>query len=102
MLETGVLFANLPQGAMTLGLRAETVCVTANDAAATHGTAEVVERLGERTLVHTLLGDGSRLVAEDAGVSSVRPGDRIGLTIDAGAAHLFDADGLGHHRLEAR
>lgn len=102
LLDTEVPFAGLPQGAMTLGLRAETVRVTANDAAATQGTAEVVERLGERTLVHTLLSDGSRLVAEDAGVSSVRPGDRIGLTVDAGAAHLFDADGLGHHRPEAR
>ncbi|NIJ20931.1 multiple sugar transport system ATP-binding protein [Sphingomonas naasensis] len=100
MLDTAIRFAGLPQGAMTLGLRAETVCVTAGDDAATHGTAEVVERLGERTLVHTLLSDGSRLVAEDAGVSAVRPGDRIGLTIDAAAAHLFDATGLGHHRAE--
>jgi multiple sugar transport system ATP-binding protein len=100
LLDTAVPFAALPQGAMTLGLRAETVRVTAGNAAATHGTAEVVERLGERTLVHTLLSDGARLVAEDAGVSQVRAGDRVALTIDAGAAHLFDAGGLGHHRAE--
>jgi multiple sugar transport system ATP-binding protein len=49
-----------------------------------------------------LLSDGSRIVAEDAGVSAVRPGDAIGLTIDAAAAHLFDADGHGHHRAETR
>jgi multiple sugar transport system ATP-binding protein len=100
-LDSAVPFAGLPPGPMTLGLRAETVCVTAGDDAATYGTAEVVERLGERTLVHTLLSDGARLVAEDAGVSSVRAGDRVGLTIDAAAAHLFDAGGLGHHRPEA-
>jgi len=99
VLDTDVPFPG--QGPMTLGLRAETVCVTAGDDAATHGTAEVVERLGERTLVHILLGDGTRIVAEDAGVSSVRPGDRIGLAIDGAAAHLFDANGLGHHRAEA-
>jgi multiple sugar transport system ATP-binding protein len=101
-LDTRIPFASFPQGAMTLGLRAETVCVTAGEDAATHGVAEVVERLGERTLVHTLLSDGSRLVAEDAGVSAVRAGDRVGLTIDAAAAHLFDAGGLGHHPPEAR
>jgi multiple sugar transport system ATP-binding protein len=101
ILDSAVPFAGLPPGPMTLGLRAETVCVTAGDDAATYGTAEVVERLGERTLVHTLLSDGARLVAEDAGVSSVRAGDRVGLTLDAAAAHLFDAGGLGHHRPEA-
>jgi multiple sugar transport system ATP-binding protein len=101
IIETGVPFAALPAGDAILGLRAETVCVARGDDATTHGTAEIVERLGERTLVHTLLSDGARLVAEDAGVSAVRAGDRIGLTIDGAAAHLFDSAGLGHHRPEA-
>ncbi|KRC78959.1 ABC transporter ATP-binding protein [Sphingomonas sp. Root241] len=100
VVDTAVPFAGLRQSEMTLGLRAETVRVANGGDAATHGTAEVVERLGERTLVHTLLADGARLVAEDAGVSAVRPGDRVGLTIDGAAAHLFDAAGLGHHRTE--
>ena len=98
IVDTQVPFVPLPPGDATLGLRAETVCVTSGDDATIHGTAEIVERLGERTLVHTLLSDGARLVAEDVGVSSVRPGDRIGLAIDAAAAHLFDVAGLGHHR----
>lgn len=100
VVDTAVPFAGLRQGEMTLGLRAETVRVTNGGDAATHGTVEVVERLGERTLVHTLLADGARLVAEDAGVSAVRSGDRVGLTIDRAAAHLFDVAGLGHHRAE--
>ena len=60
----------------------------------------MVERLGERTLVHVALADGSRLVAEDAGDSAVRPGDRIGLKVEAAHAHLFDAEGLGYHPVE--
>jgi multiple sugar transport system ATP-binding protein len=96
LLETAVPMAGLPAGELTIGLRAESVCVS--DSASTHATAEVVERLGERTLVHCVLSDGSPLVAEDAGVSKVRAGDRVGLAIDAGAAHLFDASGIGHHR----
>ncbi|HEX8301346.1 sn-glycerol-3-phosphate ABC transporter ATP-binding protein UgpC [Sphingomonas sp.] len=96
-LDTAVPSAGLPQAGLTLGLRAESVRVAAPDGATTLGVVEVVERLGERTLVHTALADGSRLVAEDAGVSAVRAGDKIGLAIDARAAHLFDAGGLGHH-----
>jgi multiple sugar transport system ATP-binding protein len=96
VLTTAVPAAGLA-GTMTLGLRAEAVRIAAPDAGATQGTAEIVERLGERTLVHVALADGSRLVAEDAGVSAVRAGDRVGLAIDASAAHLFDANGIGHH-----
>ncbi|MES2443089.1 MAG: sn-glycerol-3-phosphate ABC transporter ATP-binding protein UgpC [Pseudomonadota bacterium] len=96
ILDTAVPTAGLPQGAMTLGLRAESVRVAARKPT-TRGTVDVVERLGERTLVHVALADGSRLVAEDAGISTVRAGDTVGLAIDARAAHLFDADGLGHH-----
>jgi multiple sugar transport system ATP-binding protein len=99
-LNTAVPASGLPRGAMTLGLRAESVRVSTKTAT-TRATVDVVERLGERTLVHATLSDGSGLVAEDAGVSPVRAGDTIWLTIDARAAHLFDAEGIGHHAEEA-
>lgn len=101
ILDTAVAFPGLPQGPLTLGLRPESVRIAAPEGASAQGTAEVVERLGERTLVHVSLHDGSRLVAEDSGVSAVRAGERVGLAIDARAAHLFDAQGLGHHAREA-
>jgi multiple sugar transport system ATP-binding protein len=101
-LDTAVSVETLPGGsALTLGLRAEAVRITAPEGASTQGTAEVVERLGERTLVHIALNDGSRLVAEDSGLSAVRAGERVGLAIDGSAAHLFDAQGVGHHAREA-
>jgi multiple sugar transport system ATP-binding protein len=101
-IETGIAAATLPGAeALTLGLRAECVRVAGPDGARVQGTVEVVERLGERTLVHVALGDGARLVAEDAGLSNVRAGERVGLAIDGRAAHLFDAQGLGHHAREA-
>ena len=100
-LDTAIPAAALPpSAALTLGLRAEGVRIAALEAAATQGIAEVVERLGERTLVHVALDDGSRLVAEDSGVSAIRAGERVGLAIDGGAAHLFDAQGLGYHARE--
>jgi multiple sugar transport system ATP-binding protein len=55
--------------------------------------AEVVERLGDRTLVHARLGDGSNLVYEDSGDSAIKVGDAVGLSIPRGFVHLFDAQG---------
>jgi hypothetical protein len=37
------------------------------------------------------------MIAVDGGASSLRIGDRVGLRIDGGAAHLFGPDGAAHH-----
>jgi multiple sugar transport system ATP-binding protein len=101
-IETAIPAGELPRdAAMTLGLRPEAVRIAAPETASMQGTTEVVERLGERTLVHVVLGDGSQLVAEDSGTSTVRVGERVGLAIDSSGAHIFDAQGIGHHAREA-
>ena len=84
---------------MMLGIRAERVRPA--EKGTTTGMVKVVERLGERTLIHVALADGSSLVAEDAFVSPLRPGDKVALAIEAAHAHLFDAHGIGHHPAEA-
>jgi multiple sugar transport system ATP-binding protein len=95
---TRVPRAGLPaSGALLLGLRPEAVRVTAPGQGATDGEVQLVERLGDRTLVYARLADGQDLTAEDEGDSRVRIGDRVGLNVSGGATHLFDADGLGHH-----
>ncbi|MFL6856653.1 MAG: ABC transporter ATP-binding protein [Allosphingosinicella sp.] len=96
--ETRVRTAALPAGdGLELGLRPERVAVAPAGAATTVGKVELVERLGERTLVYAHLADGQPIVAEDEGTSRVRIGETIGLRIDGGAAHLFGPDGAGHH-----
>jgi multiple sugar transport system ATP-binding protein len=100
--ETRVPRAALPGGAaLELGLRPESVAVVAAGEGATQAKVELVERLGERTLVYARLSDGLPITAEDEGNSRVRIGDTIGLRIDGAAAHLFGADGTGYHA-EAR
>jgi len=100
--ETHVLRAGLPAGGgLQIGLRPESVTVAANGEATTNAKVELVERLGERTLVYARLSDGGAITAEDEGYSRVQVGETIGLRIDGAAAHLFDADGRGHHA-EAR
>jgi multiple sugar transport system ATP-binding protein len=94
--ETRVPRQGLPEGALQLGLRPEHVAVTNGDAT-TQATVDLVERLGERTLVYARLADGEPITAGDEGNSRVRIGDKVGLRIDAAAAHLFGPDGTGHH-----
>jgi multiple sugar transport system ATP-binding protein len=97
-ISTGVAFAGLPAGqAMTLGLRAESIRIVDPAAGTTDGTVRVVERLGDRTLVHVALSDGTLLTAEDRGNSTIQPGQMTGLAMDGSAAHLFAADGTAWH-----
>jgi multiple sugar transport system ATP-binding protein len=100
--ETRVPRAELPEGGtLQLGLRPEGVAVASDSAATAQAKVELVERLGERTLLYTRLSDGRALTAEDEGYSRVRVGDMVGLKIDGAAAHLFDAEERGYHA-EAR
>ncbi len=80
-----------------LGLRAEHVRVCAVGEGVLKASVDLVERLGERTLVYGRLKDGTAITAEDAGSSRVQMGDTVGLKVEATAGHLFDADGNGYH-----
>jgi multiple sugar transport system ATP-binding protein len=73
----------------------------ADKAATTKAKVELVERLGERSLVYARLGDGQAITAEDNAYSRLALGDDVGLAIDGAAAHLFGPDGTGYHRTAA-
>jgi multiple sugar transport system ATP-binding protein len=95
--ETRVLLEGLPREGLQLGLRPESVRVASGAAAQTMGKVELVERLGERTLIYARLSDGQAITAEDEGYSRTKMGDSVGLRIDGSAAHLFGPEGEGHH-----
>ena len=59
----------------------------------TRARPTVVERLGERTLVHVRLADGTQVTAQDRGLSTVEPGGTVRLKFDTAALHLFGEDG---------
>jgi multiple sugar transport system ATP-binding protein len=85
----------LPGGgtALDLGVRPEALTIATGDAAQTTGTVTVVERLGERTLVHVRLKDAVQVTAQDHGLSTAQPGAEVGLKFDTAALHFFDAAG---------
>jgi len=90
---TAVPCAALPAGPFTLGTRAEHV--QAGDGSP--ATIEVVEHLGERTLIHARLQDGSVLVYAEPGDVTLHAGDTVAVQVDGATAHLFDDAGRAYH-----
>jgi multiple sugar transport system ATP-binding protein len=97
-LTTRVPRDGLPAGDLRVGLRPEAVRVARGGG--TRAKVELVERLGERTIVYGRLADGQPITAEDEGYSRVAIGDEVELAVDGSSAHLFTADGAGHHAQE--
>ena len=94
--QTSVPMAQLPTSNLTLGIRAESARIS-HDGQGVEGVADVIERLGERTLVYTRLADDTILVAEDEGISNIHPGDPVRIALDGDAAIVFDETGKAYH-----
>ena len=96
VLRTTLMDAAVPHtGPLTLGIRAESI--TVDPQGELPGRIDIVERLGDRTLVHVGLADGSSVVAEAHRDSAAAPGEAVALRIDSARLHVFDAAGLAHH-----
>ena len=80
---------------LTAGVRAESLVV--DEASSVRGRADVVERLGERTLAYVTLSDGHVVVAEAHRDSPLNAGEQVGLRFDASHIHLFDEAGKAYH-----
>ena len=98
--QTQVSRQGLPAGELRLGLRPEAVRVGKANST-TRAKVDLVERLGERTLIYARRADGQTITAEDDACSRVAIGDEVPLAIDGGAAHVFGPDGTGYHRAAA-
>ena len=96
LIETRIPRDGLPVDNVQIGLRPEHVRVSKSGA--TIAKVELVERLGERSIIYGRLKDGLGITAEDAGQSLVNVGDTVPLTIEGDRAHLFGPDGTGYHR----
>ena len=100
VVKTRVPRSALPKdGQLRIGIRPEAIRVASKGE--TKGRVELVERLGERTLIYARLSDGQPITAEDEGDSAVKIGDQVPLKVDGAAAHIFDAAGTGYHRSDA-
>ncbi|HQY43326.1 MAG TPA: sn-glycerol-3-phosphate ABC transporter ATP-binding protein UgpC [Paracoccaceae bacterium] len=82
------------QGDLTLGVRPDRLQIGAADEGHLSGTVRLMERLGTESHAHITLDDGTTLVAITDGTHPARIHDRVGLTLPAEAAHLFDPSGM--------
>ena len=89
LVTTAVPTASLRDRDLTVGVRAENIAPGVGAMA----TVDVIELLGERTLIYANLQDGSTLVYDEPGDIKLAIGDRVQLCIDGTAGHLFDRDG---------
>ena len=89
--------------AITLGLRPEALRVGSGPPGTPRlrGRVEIVEQLGNLSLVYLAVEGGERVVAEHVGAARVRPGEAVDLTFDLADAHLFGPDGRALPRPEA-
>ncbi|QNB15026.1 sn-glycerol-3-phosphate ABC transporter ATP-binding protein UgpC [Paraburkholderia tropica] len=94
---TAVATASLPAGKLTLGVRAEHVVLDPQGPIT--GRAEVIERLGDRSLAHVSLPNGQLIVAELPRERELETGDEVRLSLDAAHLHLFDETGAAYHGL---
>ena len=95
VIQSTIASAGLPQSGLTFGVRPDALRVAEDGNFS--GTIELVERLGDRTLLHVRLTDGSLVVAEDGGKSLLQTGAPVSLAADGEGTHLFDAEGAAYH-----
>ncbi|MEZ5797623.1 MAG: sn-glycerol-3-phosphate ABC transporter ATP-binding protein UgpC [Paracoccaceae bacterium] len=81
-----------------LGMRPEHLDVTAPEAGEMTGLADVVEHLGSDTNILAQVEGVGPLMVRQHGHVALRAGDRLGIRLQSGKAHAFDAAGRALRR----
>ncbi len=78
---------------ITLGMRPEHLQITGEAGRSSRYTAQVVEHLGDDTLVHGVLGsDASKVTLRLNGIRKIDRGDVLQLSVEPRNLHLFDPE----------
>jgi len=84
----------LPDGAaVTLGIRPERVSASGAAAGDSAGEVTLAEHLGDETILHLRLDDGTGLTLKAPGEAAAAVGDRLAVRFDLTGASLFDSAG---------
>ncbi len=83
----------------SFGVRPEDLTLTTGDNYLFEGTVDIVEALGEVTLLYLEdLTDGEPLIAKLPGIVDIRKGQKVRLAAEGSKLHLFDANGKTYRR----
>ena len=81
-------------GPVTVGVRPESILTGRADGLPTFSArVDVVERLGANSFAYVAAGEGTTLTVELPGMTRIRAGEVLDLSIDPEAATLFGPDG---------
>nr|WP_210278858.1 MULTISPECIES: sn-glycerol-3-phosphate ABC transporter ATP-binding protein UgpC [unclassified Rhizobium] len=97
IIKTAVALNGLSNSGLTLGIRPEHLVVTTAEKGDIGGQVETIERLGDRSLVHVRLKDGSKIIGTDPGMTTITTGSPIAFTVDAAKVSIFDENDAAHH-----
>ena len=86
--------ADLPAGAVTLGIRPEHISLVAPGAGNLQGVVDVLEYLGADTFVIMDCGSAGQITVRVNGDVSLKPGDKAGLSFASDKRHAFSDAGL--------
>jgi alpha-glucoside transport system ATP-binding protein len=89
---------NATGGEGTFGVRPEDLKITAGSDAIFSGPVELVEKLGEVTMIYVGNGGEEPIAAKLGGDVSVEKGDDVALTAPLGRLHVFDHRGIAYPR----
>lgn len=83
----------------TLGVRPESLRLSAPEQALVTGIVDLVEHLGEVTILYLDIGAAQPVLAKFDKTRAFTKGDRVSLAADVGELHAFDASGAALQRL---
>jgi len=83
----------------TFGVRPEDITLTSGADAIFTGTIDIVEKLGEVTLLYVDCGDPEEpVIAKIDGIAQAQKGEKVGLTAPVDCLHVFDENGHAFRR----
>jgi multiple sugar transport system ATP-binding protein len=82
---------------LTLGIRPEYLVVAKDNAGPVKAQVETIERLGDRSLVHARLSDGSKVIGSDPGMTKLGHGDAVSFNVDGTRVTVFDQSDRAYH-----
>jgi multiple sugar transport system ATP-binding protein len=89
------LISGQADNVVEVGVRPEHFALTGAGEGQLQGEVEMVEALGNETLIHVALeGSKEMVIVRQYEQTSVRPGNKVGINYDASQLHCFDAQGL--------
>ncbi len=81
-----------------VGIRPEDLVLATEGSGAITGIIDIVEKLGEVTLVYLTTAQGQPVIAKLDGTPSIEAGETVSLTVDPDRVHAFSDNGEALHR----